>query len=250
MLERYDRFLDPGTPPAEVADLLSEHYDGQPVSSLLADRMLANGSSPERLADVAEVMLAGGTVGGCAADPSVPAELAARAAAWREHIHYGLWRIDGPGPPPGLWCTDITSGVTRYAEFPAELTDMTPRWAVWLGGIVPVDGIWRSTGQGFRLSPAEGDAAAELVQEAAATLIQGMAGKPKNGPSRLMTEPLRFGQAEPLGVYVDFDDPASSPMAVLLGKVTGVLLPRIVAEVHLHRSPRPRCATPTGTRCA
>jgi hypothetical protein len=35
-----------------------------------------------------------------AANPSVPAELAARAAVWREHIHYGLWRIDGPGPAP------------------------------------------------------------------------------------------------------------------------------------------------------
>ncbi|HUY49399.1 MAG TPA: hypothetical protein VMV92_27355 [Streptosporangiaceae bacterium] len=450
VLERYDRLLDPGTPPAELADLLSEHYDGQPVSSRLAARMMANGSSPERLAGVAEVMLAGGTAdrctpsltaltfaaaaaraaedtgtarrlldqaldatddpdtriyiiehlrasghvadaiellevrlceapddddaaerygvaieeayahvndesaaGGCpcglgapwqeccgpreraalsrfadrsglialsdavsaylatsgygravddrvaetlpptedldwspaeraalgalaaehalltarlsadeetedsqgplgppdaddtdtplaafAADPSAPAELAARAAAWREHIHYGLWRIDGPGPAPGLWCTDITSGVTRYAEFPAEFTDRMPRWAVWLGGIVPVDGIWRSTGQGFRLSPTEGDAAAELVQAAATTLIHAMAGKPKK-PSRLMTEPVRFGRAEPLGVYVDFDDPASPHMASLLGKVTGVLLPRIVAEVQLHRSAPP-----------
>ncbi len=66
-----------------------------------------------------------------AADPSAPAELAARAAAWREHIQYGMWRIDGPGAAPGLWCTDITSGTTRYAEFPAELADRMPRCS-WL----------------------------------------------------------------------------------------------------------------------
>jgi len=450
VLERYERLLDPGTPSAGLADLLDEQYAGQPVSSLLADRMLAEGSSPGRLAGVAEVMLAAGAsaggspsltaltfaaaaaratgdtrrarglldealaaaddpdtrvgitehlrasgrvadaielleerlrkapddenaaerygmaieevyrhvndgqpAGGCpcglgapwreccgpreraalsrftdrssvialtdavtayiassgygpavddrvaeslppdddlswdaaeraafgalaaeqalltaglsadeetedpedplgppdtdgtdtplaafAADLSTPRELAARAAVWQEHIHYGLWRIDSAAPAPGLWCTDIISGLTRYAGFPARLTGRMPRWAVWLGGIVPVDGIWRCTGQGFRLSPAEGDAAAELVDEAAATLVHAMAGK-RVKPSRLMTEPVRFGRAEPLGVYVDFDDPASPHLASLLGKVTSALLPRIVAEVHRHRSAQP-----------
>jgi len=37
-----------------------------------------------------------------AAAPSTPAALAARALAWHEHIHYGLWRIDDPVPGPGL----------------------------------------------------------------------------------------------------------------------------------------------------
>jgi hypothetical protein len=462
VLERYDRILDPGIPPAELAGLLGEHYDGKPVPSRLAELMLANGSSPERLADVAEAVLAAGTAAGgspsltaltfaaataraaedaeaarglldqafaaaddpddrvgiiehvraggrladaiemlearlreapddehaaerygtameeayeavnqqqppgacpcgrgapwqecCgpreraalsrftdrsglialhdavhaylepsgyrqavgeqvaeallltddldwepaerdvfgmlvaehalltaglsadeeagdtedplgspdeddtdnplaafAADPSAPAELRARAAAWREHIHYGLWRIDGPGPAPGLWCTDITSGTTRYAEFPAGLTSGMPRWAVWLGGIVPVDGIWRSTGQGVRLSPAEGDAAAELLQEAAAELIHTMAGTPKKKPPRQVTGPLRFGRAEPFGVYADFDEPSPFYVAELLGKVTGVLLPRIVAEVYEHRSAPPAMRNTDGdTMC-
>ncbi len=79
LLERYNRLLDPGTPPAALADLLSEHYDGQPVSGRLADRMRANGSSPEQLADVAEVMLAAGTADGCS--PSLTALTFAAAVA-------------------------------------------------------------------------------------------------------------------------------------------------------------------------
>jgi len=83
-----------------------------------------------------------------AADLSTPAALAASALAWHEHIHYGLWRIDDPVPGPGLRCIDIISGTERYVEFPAEATTGLPRWTVWLGGMVPVDGIWRSTGLG------------------------------------------------------------------------------------------------------
>ena len=105
-----------------------------------------------------------------AADPSTPRALAARAVAWHEHIHYGLWRIEDPVPAPGLRCIDIVSGTARYVEFPAEATAGLPRWTVWLGGAVPVDGIWRSTGVGVRLSPAVADAAAESIDEAARLL--------------------------------------------------------------------------------
>jgi hypothetical protein len=66
-----------------------------------------------------------------------------------------------------------------------------------------------------------------------------MAGKRKKKPSRPVTEPLRFGRAEPLGVYVDFEEPSPPYIAELLGQVTGALLPRIVAEVHEHRSAPP-----------
>jgi hypothetical protein len=102
-----------------------------------------------------------------AADSSTPAALAASALAWHEHIHYGLWRIDDPVPAPGLRCIDIVSGTERYVEFPAKAAAGLPRWTVWLGGIVPVDGIWRCTGVGVRLSPTEADAAAESIDEAA-----------------------------------------------------------------------------------
>ena len=65
-----------------------------------------------------------------AADLWTPAALAARALAWHEHIHYGLWRIDDPVPAPGLRCIDIASGTERYIEFPTEATTGLPRWTV------------------------------------------------------------------------------------------------------------------------
>src|SRR5580658_10119073 len=165
------------------------------------------------------------------ADPSTPPALAASAAAWYEYIHYGLWRIADPVPAPGLWCTELVSGTVRYVEFPPEATAGLARWTVWLGGIVPVDGIWHSTGLGVRLSPAEGDAAADFVDQAAVAIIRTLDGKPEPPP-----EHLDFGQAEPQGVYVDYQEPGSADVAKLTGKVTGAVLTQIAAEVHMHRA--------------
>jgi hypothetical protein len=47
---------------------------------------------------------------------------------------------------------------------------------MWLGGIVPVDGIWRSTGVGVRLSPAEADPAAESINQAGLAMVHALAG--------------------------------------------------------------------------
>jgi hypothetical protein len=55
----------------------------------------------------------------------------------------------------------------RYAQFPAPALDGAAPWAVWLGALVPVDGIWRSTGNGTWLGPVEGDAVAEYADQAA-----------------------------------------------------------------------------------
>jgi hypothetical protein len=166
-----------------------------------------------------------------AADLSTPAALAARALAWHEHIHYGLWRIDDPVPGPGLRCIDIISGTERYVEFPAEATTGLPRWTVWLGGIVPVDGIWRSTGVGVRLSPTEADAAAESIDEAALAMLHTLAGKPDVPPT-----PIPFGHAEPRGVYADDQEPVSAEMASLMGKVAGAMITSIAADVHRYRA--------------
>jgi hypothetical protein len=185
------------------------------------------------------------------ADPSTPPALAARAAAWYEYIHYGLWRIVDPVPAPGLWCTELVSGTVRYVEFPPEATAGLARWTVWLGGIVPVDGIWHSTGLGVRLSPAEGDAAADFVDQAAVAIIRTLDGKPEPPP-----EHLDFGQAEPQGVYVDYQEPGSADVAKLTGKVTGAVLTQIAAEVHDHRTtpssaiPVPDFAWPAGQRAS
>ena len=175
------------------------------------------------------------------ANPSTPAALAARALAWHEHIHYGLWRIDDPVPAPGLRCIDIVSGTERYVEFPAEATAGLPRWTVWLGGIVPVDGIWRSTGVGVRLSPAEADAAAESIDEAGLAMAQALAGEPEVPPT-----PIPFGHAEPHGVYADDQEPVPAGVASLMGKVTGAMITRIAADVHRYRATPPAIANTDG----
>jgi len=176
-----------------------------------------------------------------AADPSTPAALAAWALAWHEHIHYGLWRIDDPVPAPGLRCIDIVSGTERYVEFPAEATAGLPRWTVWLGGMVPVDGIWRSTGAGVRLSPAEADAAAESIDEAVLAMVQALVGEPEVPPT-----PIPFGHAEPHGVYADDQEPVWAEMASLVGKVAGAMITRIAADVHRYRATPPAIANTDG----
>jgi hypothetical protein len=148
-------------------------------------------------------------------------------------------------PAPGLWCTDLVSGSVRYAEFPAEATAGLAQWTVWLGGLIPVDGIWRSTGLGVRLSPAEADAAAEFVSQAAMAMLEFIAGEPGPPPGR-----IPFGDAEPHGVYADGMEPASPEIATLMGRVTSALLIRIATDVHSTGPRRRRCAIPTVTRCA
>lgn len=174
-----------------------------------------------------------------AADPTTPAELAAAARIWRDHVHYGLWRIADPHPAPGLWCVEIVSGVCRYVEFPPELTAGMPRWAVWLGGVLPVDGVWRTTGLGLRLSPTEADAAADLVVAAVGELVDAAAGTSRKKSDRDADEPMRFGWAEPFGVLVDADDPAPPEVARLYSLTVAALLPRVAVEVHDRRGAPP-----------
>ncbi len=94
-------------------------------------------------------------------------ELADRASAWDDQVHYGVWQLPDPVPAPGVWCTDLVSGTRRYAQFPKHLPDEAAPWAVWPAALVPVDGIWRSSGNGVWLSPVEGDVVAEYVDQAA-----------------------------------------------------------------------------------
>ncbi|HET7016646.1 MAG TPA: hypothetical protein VFI65_22175 [Streptosporangiaceae bacterium] len=170
-----------------------------------------------------------------AAAPSTPPELAARAQAWREHFHYGLWKLESEPepPPPGSWCTDISTGELRYVNFPAQFTDGWPRWSVWLGGIVPVDGIWRATGTGLRLSPAEADAAAEFVDKAVINVVNSLAGKKKT--SLRPDDPMRVGSAEPYGVLIEHQDPMPPLTASVTLMAIAQLIWRIFLEVHLDR---------------
>jgi hypothetical protein len=180
---------------------------------------------------------AGTPIEAFAAGPSVPAELAARARDWQSHFRYGLWKVDLDSEPPGLWCTDICTSELRYADFPANFTDGWPRWSVWLGGLVPVDGIWSATGTGLRLAPAEADAASEFVETAVIDVVHSLAGKKR--PPRRPGEPMPFGKAEPHGVLVEQQDPIPPAVGSVTVSAIGQLLWRICQDVYAYRRVMP-----------
>lgn len=130
-----------------------------------------------------------------AADPETPAELAARATERDEHVRYGIWQVANPSPSPGVWCTDLVSGMRRYAQFPAEVIDGAPPWSVWLGALAPAEGIWRATRAGAWLSPMEGDAIAEYAEDAVWHMAHTLTGERGEYPPAL--EQVRFGLADP-----------------------------------------------------
>jgi hypothetical protein len=170
-----------------------------------------------------------------AADPSVTADLAARATCWYEHIRYGLWKVDDPVPSPGVWVTDIVSAARRYVQFPAERVGRLPRWAVWMGGLLPVDGIWRITGRGVWLSPREADAAAELIDRAGDELARAVTGSVTRGMSDNHPEKIKFASAGPRGVQAGFDSAFEAKTAAISSRVINALATRVAAEVYDYR---------------
>jgi hypothetical protein len=170
-----------------------------------------------------------------AADPSVTPELAARATAWYEHIRYGLWKVEDPVPSPGVWCTDIVSAARRYVQFPAEKVGRLPRWAVWMGGLLPVGGIWRITGRGVWLSPREADAAAEFIDRAGDELARAVTGTVARGLTDDHPEKIRFASAGPRGVQAGYDNAFEPKTASLSSRVINALATRIAADVYDYR---------------
>ena len=130
-----------------------------------------------------------------AADPATPGELAARASERDRYVRFGIWQVQEPKTAPGVWCTELVSGLRRYTQFPASALDGAAPWSVWLGALTPTDGIWRSTGNGIWLSPLEGDAVAEYAEQAVWHVLEALSGVPSDS----LPEPgeIRFGQAEP-----------------------------------------------------
>ena len=174
-----------------------------------------------------------------ATDPGVPAEISSAAREWLDSVTYGLWQISDPEPGPGLWLTDIVTGVRRYAAIAPEQLPGMSRWSVLLGALVSLDGIWRSTGAVVLLRPSEGDGAAEWVHDASAAIAQAVAGS-RRRPGRRRREP------EPHGVLVALAEPLDPDIAVLMSKVLGSLLPGIAGEVWRRRAAGPKLTNTDG----
>jgi len=176
-----------------------------------------------------------------AADPATPAVLARRAADWAEHAHYGLWQVIYPADKPGVPCLDLASGVRRYIAFPPGALDGVPRWTVWLGGVIPVDGVWHATGTGTMLSPAEADAVAETLDKAVEKLIMTTSGGMPLA-EMLPPEPIPYRKAPPWGVRWDYFDPRDARYAQVTSSTVMMLAARLVADVELHRASHPQDA--------
>jgi hypothetical protein len=100
-----------------------------------------------------------------ASDPSTPEHLQNAARAWLEHGRYGLWQVEYPDTTPGLWLTDLVTRQTRYVAAPDEQIEDLPRWSVLLGGVFPVDGVWRTGGVLIAVDPLEADRLTDEVYE-------------------------------------------------------------------------------------
>ena len=163
-----------------------------------------------------------------AADPATPGELTARASEWDLHARFGIWQVQEPEAAPGVWCTELVSGMRRYAQFPAALDGAAP-WSVWLGALVPTDGIWGSTGNGIWLSPLEGDAVAEYAEQAVWHVLEAYSGGPRG--RRPEPDEIRFGQAEPYCVrWETGEEPEpefGEDVSPVIARLTTVLASRV-----------------------
>ncbi|MGI8904575.1 MAG: tetratricopeptide repeat protein [Solirubrobacteraceae bacterium] len=69
-----------------------------------------------------------------AADDGSRARLAKAARSWSGTCVYGLWQLSDPDPAPGVWLTNILTGVRHYTAIPPEQIELANRWTVLLGG--------------------------------------------------------------------------------------------------------------------
>ena len=138
-------------------------------------------------------------------------------------------------------CCDVLTGTLIYAQFAPEQVERLPRWATLLGLLVPVDGVWSSAGAAIQLSPAEADAVYETIRASAESIVYAELGERRTRKSqRRLHRPIPFGQADPHAVLGELDDPSPPVVASLLSTITGVLLPRILAELRDYRAAPPR----------
>jgi hypothetical protein len=171
-------------------------------------------------------------------DPATPPHLARRAADWTEYGHYGLWQLPDPVPSPGVESRDLASGTCRYLDFPPGKLDGVAPWSVWLGGAIPVDGVWRITGTGIMLSPDEGDAVTEALEKAVSKAVSTAQGVPlaELDPP----EPVPYDEPPPHGVRWEYFTPLGPMYAAGSSGILMMLAGRLLADVALRRARGPR----------
>jgi hypothetical protein len=174
-----------------------------------------------------------------AARPQTPPDVAQAAGDWYATCTYGLWQVRDPAPRPGVWLTDLVSGTRRYVAIDADQLDGLAPWAVILGPIVAVDGIWRTGSTFASLRPGEGDSAAAAVKVMVADLLRTLEGKRPRGPRR-------HGASAPHGVLVDTAEPTDPLFTSVAGKITGYMLPSLFGELTRARGAAPRMTNMDG----
>lgn len=177
-----------------------------------------------------------------ATDPDTSPELARAARGWLASCTFGLWQVSDPDPAPGVWLTDLVSGVRRYAAIPAEQLEGASRWSVLMGALVALDGTWRSTSALVIMRPAEADWAAEFAREATMDVASALIGK------RVRRRTGRRNVPEPHGVLAEQTGPAPPEVADLASKVLGNLIPGIAGELWHRRDAGPKLANTDGHR--
>lgn len=168
-----------------------------------------------------------------ASAPETPPVLARRARDWAEQSHYGLWQLACPHPRPGVRARDLISGTRRFLEFPAGIIAGARRWSVWLGGAVAVDGVWRITGTGLMLSPAEADAVAVVVEHGVGMMARTLSGMPL--AEMIPGGPIPFGKAPPWSVRWEYFTPLGPEYAKRAGGVLMMLSAKIAGQVYQYR---------------
>lgn len=177
-----------------------------------------------------------------ARDRATPAAHAAAARRWLSHCRYGLWQVVDPQPAPGIWLTEISTGVRHYAALTPDHLDALGRWSVLLGPLVAVDGTWRSAGAVVSLRPSEGDAAADTLEQMASEIGDALTG------GRIVRRPPRSGPVLPYGVLVGPREAESADVARLVSSIAGNAVPWLVAEVRDQRNESPRLCNTDGDR--
>lgn len=166
--------------------------------------------------------------------------LGAAAKDWLTHASYGLWQIDDPHEEPGVWLTDIVSGVRRFVAAALEQLEGLPRWSVLLCALVPIDGVWRTGGTVVVLSPTEGDYAAETVEYMTKVVVSSLRG------SKQRVRKPRAARPKPYGALASELEPMAPEMADMSSKVVGGGLAEIALGAMAQRRARPQLQNTDG----